>query len=168
MAKLDILLHPDPRLRRRADPVTHFDANLRQLAADMAETMYAAHGIGLAAVQVNVPMRVVVMDLSETRDCLQVFVNPEVTELEGKVETEEGCLSVPGVHAMVERARSLRVHAQDVQGRPFEGTADELLAVCLQHEIDHLDGKLFVDRLSRLKQERIRKRLKKEAQATAA
>lgn len=165
MAKLDILIYPDPRLRQVARAVTVFDRELRRLVADMAETMYAAPGIGLAAVQVNVAKRVVVMDISPERNELRVFVNPEISELAGATETEEGCLSVPGVFAPVERAETLKISAQDVDGRRFQVDADEMLAVCIQHEIDHLNGKVFVDYLSRIKQGRIRKRLRKEAQA---
>jgi peptide deformylase len=163
MAKLDILVYPDPRLRQMAKPVTTFDAALEQLVADMAETMYAAPGIGLAAVQVNVPKRVVVMDLSEEKNQLQVFINPEISELQGSAESEEGCLSVPGIYAVVERAEKVKIRAQDLKGEPFEIDADELLSICIQHEIDHLDGKVFVDYLSRMKQDRVRRKLKKEA-----
>jgi len=163
MAKLDILVYPDPRLRQVARPVTEFDAGLAQLVADMAETMYAAGGVGLAAVQVNVPKRVVVMDLSEDLGKLQVFINPQLSEPEGAVDSEEGCLSVPGITATVTRAASVKISACDVRGERFEIAADELLAVCIQHEIDHLDGKVLVDYLSRMKQARIRKRLRKES-----
>ena len=170
MAKLDILTYPDHRLRRVARAVgeSEFNDQLRQLVADMAETMYAAPGIGLAAVQVNVLKRVVVMDLSEARNNLRVFINPEIANLAGNTKTEEGCLSVPGVLATVERANSVTIKARDVEGRAFEIAADEMLAVCIQHEIDHLNGTLFVDHLSRMKQVRIRKKLKKEAQAVEA
>ncbi|MGI9310349.1 MAG: peptide deformylase [bacterium] len=168
MAKLDILVYPDPRLRRRARAVTEFDHALAQLAADMAETMYAANGIGLAAVQVNVPARVVVMDLSAQHDQLRVFVNPQVRNAEGRAESEEGCLSVPGVYATVPRAKTVTIEAQNLRGERFEIAADELLSICIQHEIDHLDGKVFVDYLSRMKQSRIRKKLAKERQAAVA
>ena len=168
MAKLDILMYPDQRLRRIAQPVTEFDDQLEGLVADMAETMYSAPGIGLAAVQVGVSKRVVVMDISEEKNDLRVFINPEVSELAGKTETEEGCLSVPGVFAVVERARTVTINARDVKGRPFEVAADEMLSVCIQHEIDHLNGKVFVDYLSRMKQGRIRKKLRKEAEAALA
>ncbi len=167
MSKLNILVYPDPRLRQVAQPVTGFDGELEGLVADMAETMYSAPGIGLAAVQVNVPKRVVVMDISEARDDLRVFINPEISDLAGTTETEEGCLSVPGVFATVERAKTVTLTAQDVKGRPFEVAADEMLAVCIQHEIDHLNGRVFVDYLSRMKQGRIRKKLKKEALVAA-
>ncbi len=168
MAKLNILVYPDPRLRRVARPVTMFDDKLERLVEDMAETMYAAPGIGLAAVQVDVPKRVVVMDLSEERNRLQVFINPEISEPAGATESEEGCLSVPGIFATVQRAATVKINACDVRGRPFEIAADELLSVCIQHEIDHLNGKVFVDYLSRMKQSRIRKKLKRETQAAEA
>lgn len=168
MAKLDILTYPDKRLRNVAKPVEVFDDELRKLTEDMAETMYDAPGIGLAAIQVNVPLRVVVIDLSEKKDSLQVLINPEVIRKEGHVSMQEGCLSVPDVYADVERAEKVTVRAQDVEGNTFEFDADELLAVCIQHEIDHLDGKVFVDYLSRMKQERIRKKLLKEARRVAA
>lgn len=159
MSKLSILVYPDQRLRRVAQPVTEFNEQLKQLVTDMVETMYAAAGIGLAAVQVNVPQRVVVMDLSAGKNSLQVFINPELSELKGSAESEEGCLSVPGVVATVERAQTVKINAQDVTGRRFEMNADEMLSICIQHEIDHLNGKVFVDYLSRLKQHRIRKKL---------
>jgi len=163
MAVLDILIYPDQRLRQVADPVEIFDDDLRRLIDDMAETMYQAPGIGLAAIQVNVPRRVVVMDISEQRNELREFVNPRVVETEGSLESEEGCLSVPDVYAPVDRAEKILVEAQDRNGKPFSLEADGLLAVCIQHEIDHLDGKVFVDYLSRLKRERIKKRLLKHA-----
>lgn len=162
MALLDILVYPDSRLRRKADPVTRFDEELESFAADMAQTMYNAPGVGLAAVQVNDPRRIIVVDVSENRDQLTVFVNPEILESEGEQECEEGCLSIPGVYAPVIRAERIRVRARDTAGEHFEIEADGLLAVCIQHEIDHLDGKVFVDYLSRLKQDRIRKKLVKE------
>jgi len=167
MATLDILVYPDRRLRRVARPVRVFDGALRQLVDDMAETMYAAPGIGLAAVQVNVPLRVVVMDLSDARDDLRVFINPELSAAAGRTESKEGCLSVPGVFDLVERAARVTIHAQDVAGRAFTVDADDMLAVCIQHEIDHLNGKVFVDYLSRMKQERIAKKLRKETLAVA-
>jgi len=163
MATLDILVYPDRRLRQVARPVMVFDDDLRRLVADMAETMYAAPGIGLAAVQVNVPLRVVVMDLSAARDELRVFINPELSDAAGRTESQEGCLSVPGVFDTVARAATVTIHAQDVTGAAFTVAADDILAVCIQHEIDHLDGKVFVDYLSRMKQERIAKKLRKEA-----
>ncbi len=168
MALLDILVYPDKRLRQRAEPVTVFDAELEKLVQDMAETMYAAPGIGLAAIQVNVLKRVVVMDLSEEKNDLKVFINPEVTPLEGTQEFEEGCLSVPGVFASVERVERVRINAMDVKGNPFEIETDGLLSVCIQHEVDHLNGKVFVDYLSRMKQERVRKKLLKEQKEAAS
>ncbi len=162
MALLNILVYPDPRLRRRADPVTEVDDTVRRLVDDMTETMYQAPGIGLAAIQVDVPQRVIVIDISEDKNDLKVFINPEIVRLTGSQEIEEGCLSVPGVYAPVNRAESIVVRALDRTGRPFELTASGLLAVCIQHEVDHLDGKVFVDYLSRLKQERIKKRMQKQ------
>lgn len=166
MAKLDILIYPDPRLRRIARPVTRFDGELERLVADMAETMYAAPGIGLAAVQVDVPKRVVVMDLSAQRNRLQVFINPQLSHLAGATESQEGCLSVPGVTDTVQRAETVTINAQDMKGRAFEIAADDMLAVCIQHEIDHLNGKVFVDYLSRMKQQRIGRKLRKEQAAS--
>lgn len=163
MAVREILVYPDERLRRVAEPVETFDEDLRRLIDDMAETMYQAPGIGLAAIQVNVPQRVVVMDLSEQRNELREFVNPRVVEQQGSLESEEGCLSVPDIFAPVTRAEQVVVEAQDRHGNPFTLDAEGLLAVCIQHEIDHLDGKVFVDHLSRLKRERIKKRLLKQA-----
>ncbi|HEX9473848.1 MAG TPA: peptide deformylase [Steroidobacteraceae bacterium] len=162
MAQLTILEFPDPRLRTRASPVEVFDAALRQLIDDMLETMYAAPGIGLAATQVNVHRRLLVIDVSEQRDAPQVLVNPQILSREGVAQTEEGCLSVPQIYERVERAARVRVRAQDRHGEFFERDYDGLLAVCVQHEIDHLEGKLFVDYLSSLKRERIRRRLEKE------
>lgn len=156
-----ILHHPDERLRRKAEPVREVTDEIRALLADMAETMYSAPGIGLAAIQIGVARRVVVIDLSEERNQLQAFVNPEIYETEGEQILEEGCLSVPGIFEPVTRAGHVKVRALDAHGRPFELDASGLLASCIQHEIDHLDGKLFVDRLSRLKQQRIRKKLEK-------
>jgi len=162
MALRNILHYPDPRLRQLAKPVPTVDAGVEHLVADMAETMYAAPGIGLAAVQINVAQRVVVIDISESRDQLQVFINPEIIERDGHQVFEEGCLSVPGIYDEVERARHVRVRALGRDGQPFELEAEGLLATCIQHEIDHLDGKVFVDYLSRLKQQRIRKKLEKQ------
>ena len=156
-----ILHYPDPRLRRKAEPVPRVTDEIRALIDDMAETMYNAPGIGLAAIQVGVAQRVIVMDLSEERNQLQVFVNPEVLEVEGEQIMEEGCLSVPGIFEPVTRAGRVRVRALDRDGKSFELEATGLLATCVQHEIDHLDGKVFVDHLSRLKQQRIRKKLEK-------
>jgi peptide deformylase len=166
MAIRTILHYPDPRLRQAAQPVTSVDDEIRQLIDDMAETMYAAPGIGLAAVQVNVAQRVVVIDLSETRNALQVFINPEIIERDGKQVFEEGCLSVPGIYDEVERAQHIRGRALDRAGHPFEFEAVGLLATCIQHEIDHLDGVVFVDYLSRLKQTRIRKKIEKQERLT--
>ena len=162
MAIRDILYYPDPRLRNRAEPVTSVDDEVRQLMDDMLDTMYAAPGIGLAAIQVNVPQRVVTIDISERSDQPLCLVNPEILELTGSVETEEGCLSVPGIYELVERADRIRARALDRDGQIVEFEAEGLLAVCVQHEIDHLDGKLFVDHLSQLKRQRIRKKAHKQ------
>jgi peptide deformylase len=162
MAVLNILRYPDPRLHQVARPVEFFDERLRQLVRDMAETMYAAPGVGLAATQVDVHERVVVIDVSDTKDQLQVFVNPKVVAASDERKVyEEGCLSVPGIYDEVERPDRVRVEAFDEHGKPFAIDADGLLAVCIQHEIDHLDGRVFVQYLSRLKQSRIRTRLLK-------
>jgi peptide deformylase len=162
MAQLAILEYPDPRLRTKAAPVTVFDAALKQRVADMFETMYAAPGIGLAATQVDWHYRLLVIDISETKDQPLVLINPEILEREGQASGEEGCLSVPGIYDDVPRAARVRVRAQDVDGRTFESDLDGMLAVCVQHEMDHLEGKLFVDYLSELKRQRIRKKLDKE------
>ncbi len=162
MALLPILHFPDPRLRRVAAPVEAVDARVRRLVDDMAETMYQAPGVGLAAIQVDAPLRIVVIDVSAERNDLKVFINPEIFERDGRQVREEGCLSVPGIYDKVERARRIRVRALDRQGERFELEADDLLATCIQHEIDHLDGKVFVDYLSRLKQTRIRKKIEKQ------
>jgi peptide deformylase len=167
MALLPILRFPDERLRTRAAPVTQFDPALRQLASDMAETMYEAPGIGLAATQVNVHRRLIVIDISDAKDQLGVFVNPEIINEAGMTEGEEGCLSVPGIYDTVTRADQVTVNYQDLDGKPQTIKASGLLAVCLQHEIDHLNGKVFVDYLSRLKQTRIRSKLEKKARITA-
>ncbi len=167
MALLPILRYPDPRLHMRAAPVTVVDDAIRQLVADMAETMYEAPGIGLAATQVNVHKRVVVIDVSEDKSALRVFVNPEIVEREGEQVCEEGCLSVPGIYEKVTRAERVRVKALDERGEPFELETDGLLAVCIQHEIDHLDGKVFVEYLSSLKLGRIKTKLAKKARITA-
>lgn len=161
MALLDILIYPDPRLHEVAKPVTDVDDRIQKLIDDMAETMYDAPGIGLAAPQVNVLERIIVVDISENRDSLIALVNPEVIESAGEVEYEEGCLSVPGIYASVNRGEKIRVRALDRSGEPFELDAEGLLSICIQHEIDHLDGKVFVDYLSRLKQDRIKKKLHK-------
>jgi|SRR5690625_3056565 len=167
MAILTILEFPDPRLRTTAQPVATVDDRIRRLVDDMFETMYEAKGIGLAATQVNVHERVVVIDLSEERDQPQVFINPEIEVLDNSTsEHDEGCLSVPGFYEKVTRPEHIRVRALDRDGQPFEIEPDGLLAVCIQHEIDHLNGKLFVDHLSSLKRQRIRTKLEK-AQRTA-
>jgi len=168
MALRTILEYPDPRLRTRAQPVTRFDAELGRLVEDMFETMYAAPGIGLAATQVNVHERVIVIDVSKDRDQPLVFINPEILSREGEETSEEGCLSVPDNFAEVKRAAKVRIRAQDRTGEVFERDYDDILAVCVQHEIDHLEGKLFVDYLSDLKRERIRKKLEKEHKERAA
>lgn len=162
MALLNILHYPDKRLHTIAQPVTHFDSNLQHLIDDMAETMYASRGIGLAATQVDVHQQVVVIDLSEEKNQLQVFINPKITQSSGEVEYEEGCLSVPGIFDKVTRAEMVTVEAQNPQGESFTIQADGLLAICIQHEIDHLRGKVFVEYLSRLKQNRIKSKLKKQ------
>lgn len=162
MAILPILIYPDPLLQSRAIPVARVDAEILRLAADMAETMYAAPGVGLAAVQVGVLREVIVIDVSEDKSKLQVFINPQILAHEGECEGEEGCLSVPGVYDNVVRAERVRVRALGTDGEIFEMDAEGMLAVCIQHEIDHLQGKLFVDYLSRLKRERIRTKLTKQ------
>ncbi|GMQ90703.1 MAG: peptide deformylase [Gammaproteobacteria bacterium] len=163
MAIRPILYYPDPRLFLMARPVTNVNEDIRKLVDDMAETMYAAPGIGLAAPQLNELKRIIMIDISEHRNNPQVFINPEIIEKEGEQRLEEGCLSVPGIFECVDRAAHVRVRALDRQGAPFTTEASELLAVCLQHEIDHLDGKVFVNYLSRLKQQRIRKKLEKQS-----
>src|SRR3954465_7314321 len=162
MALLPILQYPDPKLYTVAEPVIRFDDGVRRLIKDMADTMYAAPGVGLAATQVDDHRRVIVIDISETHDQLQVFINPEIVSAEGTATCEEGCLSVPGIFEKVERAERITVRALDSQGKTFTLDADGLLAVCIQHEMDHLEGKVFVDYLSRLKQQRILARLKKQ------
>lgn len=162
MARLEILEFPDPRLRTVAKPVKTVDDAMRQLIEDMFETMYEAPGIGLAASQVNVHQRLLVMDVSEDGSEPMVFINPEITPLTAETKTyDEGCLSVPGFNEVIERPDRVHIKALDRNGEPFEMDADGLLAVCIQHEVDHLDGKLFVDYVSRLKRERIRKKLEK-------
>ena len=167
MAILDILRYPDPRLYTIAQPVEKVDDSVRRLVRDMAETMYAAPGIGLAATQVDVHKRVIVIDVSDARDQLVVLINPEIVWREGEKECEEGCLSVPGVYDIVKRAERVGVRALDADGRQFELAAEGMLAVCVQHEIDHLEGKVFVEYLSRLKQTRIRARLQKQLRKSA-
>jgi peptide deformylase len=167
MTSLSILRYPDARLHKVAAPVTVFDDSLKRLVADMAETMYAAHGIGLAAIQIDVPKQVIVVDVSERRDSLIVLVNPEVLEATGVSDIEEGCLSVPGIYELVERAERVKVRAYDQNGNPFTLEAQGLLAVCIQHEMDHLKGKVFVEHLSQLKQQRIRAKLAKQLRKSA-
>jgi peptide deformylase len=161
MAALTILRYPDPRLHRVAAKVDRFDDVIRKLINDMSETMYAAPGVGLAATQVDVHLRAIVIDISESRDQLKVLVNPELVAASGEADREEGCLSVPDVYEKVRRAERITVRAQDAEGRPYALEAEGLLAVCIQHEMDHLEGKVFVEKLSRLKQSRIRARMKK-------
>ena len=162
MALLDILVYPDTRLRNKAKPVEIIDDSIKKLAEDMAETMYAAPGIGLAATQVNVSKRIVVIDVSETRNDLQVFINPQFLGSGEKIATDEGCLSIPGVIAPVWRFPLADIEALDLDGKPFKVKAEGILAICIQHEIDHLNGKVFVDQLSQLKRDRIRKKLTRE------
>ena len=162
MALRTILEYPDPRLRTRAQPVTRFDAALGALIDDLFETMYAAPGIGLAATQVDVHQRVIVIDISPERKEPLTIINPQILAREGEASTEEGCLSVPGIFDEVKRASKIRLRAQQRDGTPFESDYEDILAVCIQHEMDHLEGKLFVDYLSDLKRERIRKKLEKE------
>ena len=168
MAKLDILHFPDKRLRSKAREISNIDDKLRSFIDDMFETMYEAPGIGLAATQVNYHHRVMVIDVSEEKDQPLCFINPVITHKEGVELMQEGCLSVPGFYEDVERAEAITVKALDKQGEPFELTTDGLLAVCIQHEIDHLDGKLFVDYLSPLKRNRIRKKLERMEKELAA
>jgi peptide deformylase len=162
MTKLVILEYPDPRLRNKAEPVATVDDAVRQLADDLLETMYGANGVGLAATQVDVHKRMIVLDVSQSRDQPLVLINPEILKLEGKAVNEEGCLSLPGIYDKLSRATNIRVRALGRDGKPFELDADGLLAVCIQHEIDHLEGKVFVDYLSELKRQLIRRRLEKE------
>ena len=168
MALLPILEFPDPRLRTRAEPVQQFDAALKQLIADMLQTMYAAPGIGLAATQVNVHCQLLVMDVSSEKNQPQVYINPQIVTRDGVEVSEEGCLSVPNVYEDIERAARVRVRARDADGQVFERDLEGLAAVCLQHEMDHLAGKLFVDYLSGLKRERIRRKLEKERRERAS
>ena len=168
MALLQILEYPDPRLRTKAQPITEFNAALSTFIENMFETMYAAPGIGLAATQVDFHRRLIVIDVSKDRNEPLVFINPEILSREGVGVTEEGCLSVPGIFDDVQRAAKVRVRAQDRTGQVFERDLDDVLAVCLQHEMDHLEGKLFVDYLSDLKRERIRKKLEKERKERAS
>ena len=168
MALLQILRYPDPRLYKIAKPVERVDDEVRRLVRDMAETMYAAPGIGLAATQVDVHRRVIVIDASDTRDQLLVLINPEIIRASDELqECEEGCLSVPGVYETVARAAKVTVRALDANGMTFERAAEGMLAVCIQHEMDHLEGKVFVDYLSRLKRSRIKARMEKQLRQTA-
>jgi peptide deformylase len=163
MARLAILEYPDPRLRIRAEPVTKFDSELKTFVADLFETMYSAPGIGLAATQVNVHKRILVCDVGVDGKQPYCFINPEIVLSEGKTNAEEGCLSVPECYDFIDRAAVIRVRAFDPDGNQFEMTAEGMLAVCIQHEMDHLDGKLFVDYLSELKRERLKKKAVKKA-----
>jgi peptide deformylase len=167
MALLNILRYPDARLHKVATPVTVFDETLKKLVADLAETMYAAPGIGLAATQVDVHKQVIVVDVSERRDSLVVLVNPEILEAHGVSDIEEGCLSLPGIYELVERSERVKVRAFDHNGTAFTLEAQGLLSVCIQHELDHLKGKVFVEHLSQLKQQRIRARLAKQLRKSA-
>jgi peptide deformylase len=162
MTKLAILEYPDPRLRTQAEPVTAVDDAVRQLIDNLLDTMYAANGVGLAATQVDVHKRVIVLDVSQSRDQPLVLINPEILAAEGKAVNEEGCLSLPGIYDKLPRAANIRVRALGRDAKSFEMEADGLLAVCIQHEIDHLEGKVFVDYLSELKRQLIRRRLEKE------
>jgi peptide deformylase len=166
MAILPILQYPDDRLHKVAKKIDQVDNGIRKLAKDMAETMYAAPGVGLAATQVDHHVRLIVIDVSETHDDLRVFINPELVAEEGKKENEEGCLSVPGIYEKVTRAERVTVRALNEKGEPFTLEAEGLLAVCIQHEMDHLQGKVFVEYLSHLKQTRIRSKLKKQRRET--
>jgi peptide deformylase len=168
MTKLVILEYPDPRLRKKAAAVTAVDDALRQFIDNLLETMYAANGVGLAATQVDVHKRVIVLDVSDTRDQPLVLINPETLSKEGEGPGEEGCLSLPGIYDKLSRATRIRVRAQDSDGQPFEMDAEGLLGVCIQHEMDHLEGKLFVDYLSELKRTLIRRRLEKERKQKSA
>jgi len=167
MALLSILRYPDARLHKVAAPVTVFDDALKNLVNDLAETMYAAPGIGLAASQVDVHRQVIVVDVSDRRDALVVLVNPEIVDASGVSDIEEGCLSLPGIYELVERAERVKVRALDQNGNAFTLEAQGLLAVCIQHEIEHLEGKVFVEHLSQLKQQRVRAKLAKQLRKSA-
>jgi peptide deformylase len=167
MAVLNILRYPDARLHKVAAPVTVFDEGLKKLVADMTETMYSAPGIGLAATQVDVHKQVIVVDVSERRDSLVVLVNPEIVEAVGVSDIEEGCLSLPSIYELVPRAERVKVRAHDQNGNAFTLEAQGLLAVCIQHEMDHLKGKVFIEYLSQLKQQRVRAKLAKQLRKTA-
>jgi len=168
MTNLRILEYPDPRLRQTAEPVSAVDDAVRQFAADLLATMYACKGVGLAATQVNVHKRILVVDVSEERNQPLLLINPEIIRADGLGNAEEGCLSLPGIYDKVQRPTQIRVRALGADGLPFEIEADGLLAVCIQHEMDHLEGKLFVDYLSELKRQLIRKRLQKERRQRSA
>lgn len=167
MSLLTILRYPDPRLHQVARKVERVDDGIRKLINDMAETMYAAPGVGLAATQVDLHLRIIIIDISESRDQMQVFINPELLSASGEAERLEGCLSVPGVYEKVRRAERVTVRALDAAGHPFTLEAPDMLAVCIQHEMDHLEGKVFVEKLSRLKQSRILARLRKQGRRPA-
>jgi peptide deformylase len=167
MSKLNILEFPDPRLTTVASEVKNFDEALKKLIKDMIETMYSAHGIGLAATQVNVHKRLLVLDISEDQDQPRVYINPEITNRSGEQNHEEGCLSVPGIYANVKRAENITIRAQDKDGKSFEEQLEGLHAVCVQHEMDHLVGRLFVDYLSPLKRNMVRKKLEKQRKVAA-
>ncbi len=167
MAILEILQYPDPRLNKPAERVEKIDAVPRKLIDDMVETMYAAPGVGLAATQVDMHKQIIVIDVSDDRSDLRVFINPEVTRREGVAVNQEGCLSVPGIYDNVERAESVTVTALDRNGSRFTLNASGILATCIQHEMDHLEGKVFVERLSELKQNRVRAKLKKRQRKAA-
>jgi peptide deformylase len=167
MSNLNILEFPDPRLTTVASDVEIFDESLKKLVQDMTETMYSAHGIGLAATQVNVHKRLLVLDVSENQDQPRVYINPQILSSEGEQDHEEGCLSVPGIYASVKRAENITVRAQDSDGNTFEEQAEGLHAVCIQHEMDHLIGRLFVDYLSPLKRNMVRKKLEKQRKVAA-
>ena len=166
MALLPILRYPDTRLHKVAQPVVEVTPEIRKLVRDLSETMYAAPGVGLAATQVNVHKQVIVIDISETHDHLLVLINPRILQSRGKADCEEGCLSVPGVFERVTRAKWIQVQALDIDGKPFEFEAEDLLSVCVQHEMDHLKGRVFVEYLSRLKQTRILGKMKKQLRQT--
>ena len=167
MSRLHILRYPDARLHKIAAPVADVNENIRTLVADMAETMYAAPGVGLAATQVNVHKQVIVIDASDTRDQLLTLINPEIVAAIGVADCEEGCLSVPGIYEKIERAEHIVVRARGLDGELFKLEADGLLSVCIQHEMDHLIGKVFVEYLSRLKQTRIRAKMQKQQRQSA-
>jgi peptide deformylase len=167
MALREILVYPDERLHTVAKRVETVTPEIRQLIDDMAETMYAAPGVGLAATQLDVHLRAIVIDVSEDRSALQVFINPEIIEGTGMAEREEGCLSVPGIYDKVKRFARIKLRALDREGKPFVLEADELLGACIQHEMDHLEGKVFVEYLSQLKQNRIKTKLKKRSKLAA-